>query len=394
MLALTYLLPCPTLRRSLHRFGWLVFFTTCAVISGCSDSSDSSGKTDAAQAAIRGLKTVVVGATESTTTRQYASVLQPAEVTTLSFQLSGKVTDVKLRVGQAVEKGQLLASLESESLALQVANAQAALRQAQASARNATADFRRKSALKDDGMITAAQLDEARALASSGESSVQQAQTQLDSAKNDLEKSRLLSPIDGIISAVNLEAFSTVSAGAPVLDIYSDKALEASFSVSYTAVNQISIGQPVTVIPSDSPDIKLRGIVTELASRADRVSSFPVVITLQESLPTLRAGMAAAVLVDYKLPQGSGYSLPLSVVSRKEHVAFPANPVDPISASVFVYQREDSSVQQRDVQISGVSGNNIVIVDGIAAGEVIAVAGVSFLRDGQKVKLLDQSGMQ
>jgi multidrug efflux pump subunit AcrA (membrane-fusion protein) len=56
--------------------------------------------------------------------------------------------------------------------------------------------------------------------------------------------------------------------------------------------------------------------------------------------------------------------------------------------SVFVYDRESSTVSKRSIQTGGVRDNDIAVLDGLEDGEIIATAGVSFLRDGQEVTLL------
>ncbi len=66
----------------------------------------------------------------------------------------------------------------------------------------------------------------------------------------------------------------------------------------------------------------------------------------------------------------------------------PKNPSDPGTAQVFVFDPNTSTVNRRDVKIAGVRENAIIIVEGLELGERVASAGVSFLREGQKVKLL------
>ena len=57
--------------------------------------------------------------------------------------------------------------------------------------------------------------------------------------------------------------------------------------------------------------------------------------------------------------------------------------------AAFVFDVETSTVRKRSIQTGGILYNDIVILDGLAEGEIIATAGVSFLRDGQEVTLLE-----
>jgi multidrug efflux pump subunit AcrA (membrane-fusion protein) len=58
------------------------------------------------------------------------------------------------------------------------------------------------------------------------------------------------------------------------------------------------------------------------------------------------------------------------------------------TAAVFVYDQATSTVRRRKVEIGGVRDNLLVVTDGLSAGDLVASAGVSYLADGQKVKLL------
>ena len=61
------------------------------------------------------------------------------------------------------------------------------------------------------------------------------------------------------------------------------------------------------------------------------------------------------------------------------------------SAYVFVYSTSNQTVQRRSVKIENILNNQVLISSGITDGEIIAIAGVPFLRDGQQVNLLDKN---
>ena len=75
-----------------------------------------------------------------------------------------------------------------------------------------------------------------------------------------------------------------------------------------------------------------------------------------------------------------GYLIPIAAAFPEEE--------DRISA--FVYDTDTSTVSKRPIRTGGVFYNDIVVLEGLAEGEIIATAGVSFLRDGQEVRLLDE----
>ncbi|MEP1208753.1 MAG: efflux RND transporter periplasmic adaptor subunit [Rhizobiaceae bacterium] len=369
---------------------WKMAFLAAAAIllTSCQGEEES---TQNQEPAVRGLKTVLVEAQESTTIRRFPSVLQPAEVTTLSFETGGKLGAVDLKVGQVVKKGQLLASLDPTSLEIQVDSSQAAVEQAEATAKNALANLERQKELFEKQVTTRSKLDEAQTSANTSAASLQQARKQLESSKENLTKAELRSTIDGIVNSVLVESFSVVSTGTPVATLYRTDGFEISFSVSYDVVQRLAVGKQVLVRLADNPAIALAGFVSELGSKADTVSSFPLVVELSETHPALKAGMAVEVTIEFAVPNGKGFLLPLTVLPLFGNIDKDVGPNKPSQTDVFVYDPDSQTAKKRTITIGGVRENQIIIVEGLKAGERVASAGVSFLRDGQKVKLLADS---
>ena len=96
---------------------------------------------------MRGLRAYKVAAKAESRVRRFPSVLQPADVSSLSFEIGGQLKAVTLTVGQKVQLGDVLAEIDPRSLQTQVDQASAGVQQAQAQLDNAEADFQRKEEL-------------------------------------------------------------------------------------------------------------------------------------------------------------------------------------------------------------------------------------------------------
>ncbi|MDA4845527.1 efflux RND transporter periplasmic adaptor subunit [Hoeflea poritis] len=354
-------------------------------LAGCGEDDSRTG---AIEPVVRGLKTCLVEDVEETTVRHYPSVLQPSSTTTLSFEVTGRLMQVDLNVGQSVSAGDVIAEIDPTSLELQVDNAKAALQQAESTARNAEEDFKRKSQLVERGVITKAEADQSQTNMETSQAQVVQARKQLETAEENLGKSVLKAPFDGIVSSVDVESFTNVTAGSPVATIYADDRFESSFTVSFDIVNQIAVGKQAVIRLADDPSIVLRGHVSELGSRADSVSAFPVVVTLDETNALLKAGMAVEITLEFAVPRGAGYTLPLTVMPLQGNFEVPDDPQEPGGLELFVYDEASGTVKLREVLVGGLRDNQLIVVDGLQPGERVACAGVSFLRDGMEVKPL------
>src|SRR6476659_2471355 len=122
--------------RQLSRFA--ISAVLVAGLQGCGDK-----KQEATEQPVRGLRAYKVAAKAESRVRRFPSVLQPADVSSLSFEIGGQLKAVTLTVGQKVQLGEVLAEIDPRSLQTQVDQASAGVQQAQAQLDNAEADFPR-----------------------------------------------------------------------------------------------------------------------------------------------------------------------------------------------------------------------------------------------------------
>ena len=338
---------------------------------------------------IRGLKTHLIADVERTTVRRFPAVLEPTSLNTLSFEVAGKLNAVALEVGQRVEQGQTLLTLDTASFQIQLDNAEAGIVAARAARDNAVENYERQELLLERGTVTKVVRDAAETEAIAAEARLEQAIKARDTARDTLARTSITSPIDGIINSVDGVSFGTVSPGAPMVSLYSLDAFEVSFSVNFDTVSQLVVGTQATVRLADLPSVTLGAVVSELGSRADSVSSFPVILRLEETDPVLKAGMAVEASIELPIPADSGFPIPLSALIKSGQIGIqPDRPQGPGSARVYVYNDDTSTVVERKVAIAGVRENSVIVIDGLAVGDRVASAGVSFLRDGMRVNLL------
>lgn len=369
----------PTSPFTAHFFKSTVIATTC-FLAACSDAP-----TEQKEAPKRGLRTIIVEATDPITFREYPSVLEPADTTELSFETNGQLARVDLEVGQRVKRGDTLMSLDPTSLDLQVQSSKSALDQALSQAENARKDYERKQELFKGGNTSASALDQSRTDMESGTAQAQQARKQYELALENRTKAELKAPFDGVISDVNANSFQTLNAGQRVANIYQESGFEISFTVAYEVVNRMETGQEVEVRLADKPGQVYSGFVKELGSRAEQVSAFPVVIAFNTEDNSLKAGLAAEVKVNLPIEGATtGVLIPISAMGGEilEHSATVRG------GHVFVYDENTSTVTRRQVMVSGIRNNNLYVSQGLQPGERVATAGVPFLREGQTVQLL------
>jgi len=332
---------------------------------------------------IRSLKTITVGAVTAGQVRRFSGIVRAVDRSGLSFEVSGNVLNVNVDIGAKVEKGQVLAELDKEPFELEVQKAEAELATAHASVKKQQAEFERQKNLFAENASSQRMLERAEFAFKEAEAGVQSTQSTLDLARRDLRKTVLYAPYDGSIGARLVEPFVEVRRGQRLFEIDAEGEQEIVVGIPETIVHLLTIDMPVAVSFPTLPGKTTKGKVTEVGTLAGEGNAFPVNVQLLDLPSRVRSGMTAEATFELKGADfAGGYPVPGNAVIPTPE----AN-----RGFVFVYQSEFSTVKKTPIQWRGVKDNMVVVSAGVSPGDIVAVAGASFLSDGMKVKLMTKT---
>ncbi len=332
---------------------------------------------------IRAIKAVVVSERGAGQQRRFPSVMEAVDTSSLSFEVAGNTREILVDVGDRVTSGQVLATLDDTPFRLNVDAAEAEVNRAKANLAEKKTDFDRQDTLYKKDWVSKAAWDQAKAAYDAADSQVSYANSKLNLARRDLEKTKLVAPFDGVIAAREADPFQEVARGQKIFDIYIEGAMQVRLSVPETSIQQINLGLPATITFPNENVPPQEGRVSEVGTVATEANAFTVKVTLADPPESLRPGMTAeaAMLLGGEETETS-FLVPLSAIAPGDEAG---------RGYVFVFDPETSTVRKTAVTGGdGVRDNRVLIREGIAAGDIVAVAGVKFLRDGQKVKLMAQ----
>jgi len=357
----------------------IIFLVVITSLIGCSEAPKVEQKH------IRPIAWTEVTLSKLEQIRTLSGIVAPVEATTLSFEVIGKVQSVKVNLGNSVNKGQELARLNQRSFNLSLQSAQAQLEQAQATMTEAKNEYQRYEQLVEQGVVSKSGFDNAKAMYHSSSSAVDVAKAQLDIARKNLQDSIMLAPYDGIITKRNIEPSQQASAGQAMFEIEGKHGLEVRIMVPENLIQELELNTILPVRFPVLPNLSLNARITEIGTRAESANAFPITVVLQNVNNKLRAGMTAEVDFTFEGTGRTGFKgLTVSV------------PVTALGAGlnqtsyVFVYDSLSQTVKKRLVQTENIMGDQVYISDGLSDGEIIATAGVAFLKDNQSVSLLDK----
>jgi RND family efflux transporter MFP subunit len=362
----------------MHRLSYL--FLVALLVSAC------GGEVAEPVERVRAVKTILVTDRASGQLRKFPGTVEPVDNSSLSFEVSGLVQEIRADLGDRFEKGQVLAVLDKQPFELNVVSARAALSRAQAQFEEKGTAYDREQRIQaqDAGATTQRAVDQARAAFESNRQNVSYSRAQLDLARRDLQKTDLRAPFDGVVSAQHVEAFEEVHRGKPVFDVFVEGAMEATVSIPENMIGEVYLGLKGEVRLPNRVDVVYQAVVSEVGSAATSANAFPVKATITDADEQVRPGMTAALTLLFAFEEEgrTGYLVPMQALA-------PGLASD--DRHVFVYDTETSTVRKTAVQGGGLVGNQVIITTGIGPGDVIVVAGVPFLRDGQQVTLLNPS---
>ncbi|MBA6233925.1 MULTISPECIES: efflux RND transporter periplasmic adaptor subunit [unclassified Colwellia] len=358
---------------------FLLAFSVITVLSGC-DKEEQPFKE-----AIRPIAWQEVQQSSFDQVRRLSGTIYPVEEANLSFEVGGKIQWIKVKLGDEVKRGDALARLDQRNFNLSRQSAQANLQKSYAALSEAENEYKRYAELSSKGLVSKSGFDNAKAAFESATSAVNISKTQLDIAKKDLSDSILTAPYNGKITKRLSEPSMQISPGQAIFQIEGDDGLEVQVMVPETMIRDLSKGNEIDIHYPAFPTLNSKGTIAEISSRAATANAFPVTILINTELKNLRAGMTAEV--DFTFQgigrtgyQGKAFHLPISALAADEGQ----------KSYVFVYNVEQQKLHKRMVQTESILNNEVLVSAGLASGEIIAIAGVSFLRDGQSVQLLDK----
>ena len=335
------------------------------------------GEDEAPQAApdpVRPVKTVVVAGGGSGAMRSFPGRVDAARQVELSFSVPGKLQELPVKEGQRVEEGEVLASLDPTDYRTVVTDQQARFDKAQA-------EFRRAEELIQKNFISRQDYDALR-------STLRSATASLERAKVDLGYTVMKAPFSGRVAQRYVENFTEVQAKEPVLALQDTDDLEVKFQVPENLMRLAREGRARDLVKvsarfDGAGDRSFPLAYKEVSTRADpQTQTFQATYTLPAPDDvTLLPGMTASVDVDMSaIRSGSEvFTLPVSAVVGDTTK----------TPTVWVVNEESMTVSPRSVEVGAMSGERISVTAGLEPGDRVVVAGVSFLRDGMKVRLLE-----
>lgn len=285
-----------------------------------------------------------------------------------------RLTEVRVNVGDKVNKGQVLAVFASATLQADFNLSRADSAEAAALYREAEADLKRMTELKSSGALSGQQIQRYITAAQSAKARLDAAKARVHTQELRLAQSRVLAPDHGIISARTATVGAVLPSGQELFRLIRAGRLEWRAEVSSDDLSKLKPGQTAQITLPDGSSIQ--GVLRILSPVVDTQSRNALVYVDLLSTGAARSGMFARG--QFELGTAEVMTLPLSAVQLRDGFSY------------VLRINEDSKVVQTKVTTGRRTADRIEISQGLTLSDQIVATGGAFLGDGDLVKVITE----
>jgi len=370
------------------RTRYLMVFLATLLLSGgvvysCWDADDEEDEDAVGE--YRGL---TITTRDFTVTREFTAQVETEQPANIRPQISGRLTQICVKEGARVKKGQPLFVIDQVSYQAAVRNAEARQNSAKARLTIARQTLEGKEELFRQHVIGDFDLNKARNEAAAAEAELAEAKADLRAAQNELSYTVVRSPSDGVLSMIEYRVGEMVSPEmelelATVSDprrIHAYIGLSEKSLCDLTEYYQCSIDELPDRIPEISmttywgKEIRHKGRIDAVSGNVEKNTGTVVVRASFDNPDGLfRNNSNGTILIPYPI---------------KDAIVIPQEATFDIQDKIFVFKVEDGVAKVASVGILPYhDGQSYVVTSGLKTGDVIIAEGAGLLKDGQRVKL-------
>ncbi|HEV2489683.1 MAG TPA: efflux RND transporter periplasmic adaptor subunit [Candidatus Acidoferrales bacterium] len=301
----------------------------------------------------------------------------PNEDVKVSALVPGRITALNVAEGDRVTKGEVLAALDDSNYQQQFAQAQAALLQANANLKNAEQSLTRNQTLFKRGIAARMDLESAQAQLTVAQAAQQQARASEELARLQLERTKILSPLTGVVAKrfANIGEQVDGTAAQPIVEVADIAVVDLAGNLPAAYLSRVHIGETLTVTSDAFSGKAFAGRVVAVAPAVD---------------PSTNVGGVRIRIVNpgALLKLGMYLNAQVRTEAHKNALVIPAEAIyHDESGKPVVYEVSEGVAKSTDVTIGIENEGKAEILDGVKEGDTIILTGGYGLDDGTKVKI-------
>lgn len=290
----------------------------------------------------------------------YSGIFEPNKETKLSSESQGKINKVMVDVGSLVKKGQTLIVLDNSLLKLQLQSVEVQIS-------GFEADVNRYTILAKSDAIQGVQLEKA-------ELGLKTAKIQKATLLEQIRKTTIQAPFDGVITAKLSEEGAFASPGIPLLQLTDITYLKFNINVSENELYKFKLNTPYSISVDSYSDLLLSAKVTLIGSKANMGNSFPIQFLVKNTSDlNIKSGMFGKVKLENK--------------SSDQKIIISSSSILGTNDKTQVYVVKNGKAILKNIVISEKYQNKVIVKSGLKEGDILVVKGFINLFEGANVSV-------
>jgi len=320
---------------------------------------------------IRPVRVVKLGNTDGLSKRSFPGRAEATREVNLGFEVGGTLVDLKVKKGDVVKKGQLLGWLDARTFQNELNAATAELNRAKAHRDRIARAVKTGAVAKQELTNAEAQLEVAGA--------------EVKIKSKNLGDTKLLAPFDGGISVTYVDSYQRLQPKQEVLRLLDDSKIKFTVAIPENLISLVSYVTRAEIRFDAFPDRAIQARIEEIGSEASEATrTYPVTLIMDqpEDIKIL-PGMAGKVSGNVELPRefkSKGIEIPVAAIFEEGNKSY-----------VWLVEETTMTVTRREVTPGQLTSYGIRVEGPLKVGDAIVTAGIHFLKEGEKVRFLEET---
>lgn len=304
-------------------------------------------------------------------------------------QVSNRITHIYVELGDTVSRGERLAKIYGATYQQQVTQAKAQISQYKATFEQDSAQYARQKKLYKRQLISATDLDQAKAAFLGSKSQLQSAYANLKQNQENLNNTVIRSPVRGVVVGRNVSAGDLASTGQVAFKVGNLTGYQMRVYLPRNEWKDAHLGQKVHFQFGDSENSLATGRVSHISPRLDPNTGLgEVIISFTKKTANISTGMLIQAIISVKTHPKAIVIPRSALVENVRTVIQPESNIIQTqrSYSAFIVQG-DSLALKRKLTLGIEQGNKVEVLKGLQAGDAIVTTGQSTLQDSSRVQV-------
>ncbi|MGN0135364.1 efflux RND transporter periplasmic adaptor subunit [Anaerotignum sp.] len=322
---------------------------------------------------LRSVEITTVGKSQISSEFAYTGKAAPSKEVDVVPTVPGKVTSFNYEVGDKVSQGAVLFTVDSVDLQNNLRSLEANYKAGKLGRDNAKNTYDNNKLLYEEEIISQQDFDQIKYAYESAEAQLETLQVQIDNMKKNISDCTVTSPMTGVIATRGVEKGGYASQASTAYTVMDLSTIKVEVGVSEQVLNNIHIGDKVSVLMTAVSPEPLVGTVSTIAPATGQSGMYTVKVELNNKDGKIKSGMMAEVN--------------FTMASAEDTIVLPRNAVIEKDGETYVYVIKNNVAKKVNVELGIEAEDTIEITSGLKKGDDVVTKGQTYISDGEEVSV-------